>query len=98
MDPEIGPVVARLSGVRFRAGGHSFEQDERYVLARVGNDVVGVSRPGDPEATAVAGHRWWSLEELMASKEIIYPRALTTVLGRLLLTGPPDTAWELTDA
>lgn len=97
-DVEIGPVVARLAGVRFRFGGRIFEQDEWHLLGRVADGQVVDGRAEDAEAAAVAAHRWWSLDDLRASNEIIYPRALIIVLERLLLTAPPDTAWELTHA
>jgi 8-oxo-dGTP pyrophosphatase MutT (NUDIX family) len=96
-DVEIGPVVARLAGVRFQFDGHTFEQDEWHLLARVADDHVGDGNAEDAEAFAVAAHRWWSLDDLTRSNEIIYPRALVIVLERLLVSGPPDTAWELTD-
>lgn len=96
-DVEIGPVVSRLAEVRFQFGGQSFEQDEWHLLARVADDLVGESVAGDAEAPAVAAHRWWSIDDLVRSKEAIYPRALVTVVERLLRSGAPDTPWHLTD-
>jgi len=97
-DVEFGPIVAHLVGVRFQFGGRAFAQDEWHLLARAADDHVGKSRAEDVEAAAVAARRWWSLDDLAGSNEIIYPRELVTVLERLLLMGPPEVAWELTDA
>ena len=71
-------------------GGRTFQQDEWHPLAQVGD-----SRAGDVEAAAVRAHRWWSLDDLAGSDEIIYPRELPTMLRRLLSTGPPEASWDL---
>ena len=94
-DVDIGPVIARLADVRFQFGGRTFKQDEWHLLAHVRRDQVGDSRAGDVEAAAVRAHRWWSLDDLAGSDEIIYPRELPTMLRRLLSTGPPEASWDL---
>lgn len=70
-DVEIGPVVARLSGVRFQFGGRTFEQDEWHPLAWAADDQVGDGRADDAVAAAVLAHRWWSLDDLPGSNETV---------------------------
>lgn len=93
---EIGPVVLERRGVRFRFGGRDFEQDEWHVFGRL-LDGGGVITGGgdDLEATAVAAHRWWTLGDLAASSEVVYPLGLAATVGRLLREGPPSVPWDL---
>jgi len=77
--------------------GRQFEQDEWHVLGRVVDSQIGTGRASDIEHASVAAHRWWSLAELADSRDLVYPRELTSVLGTLPDSGPPPEPWEFVD-
>jgi ADP-ribose pyrophosphatase YjhB (NUDIX family) len=87
--PPIGPCVWTRTA-RFAFRGIWLEQSERWFLVRVTSD-------GAPDVDdlpladlATEGARWWSLDELLTSAEILAPRALPQHLATLLRDGPPD--------
>lgn len=79
LEIQIGPVVLRRRA-RFTYRGRHFDQYEWHFVARVERPARPVSRRGDSEADAVAAHRWWSLSDLEASAETIFPEGLADVL------------------
>jgi 8-oxo-dGTP pyrophosphatase MutT (NUDIX family) len=94
-DAEIGPVVLERRGVRFRFAGRDYEQDEWLVFGRLPEGGVITGGSDDLEAHAVAAHRWWTLADLAATADLIYPEGLVTIVGRLLREGPPPVLWEV---
>jgi 8-oxo-dGTP pyrophosphatase MutT (NUDIX family) len=82
LETEIGPLVLRRRA-RFAYRGRFFDQDEWHFVARVDRPANLVSRQGDNEAAAIAAHRWWSLSDLEATHETIFPEGLVDVLRRL---------------
>ncbi len=74
---------------RFDLQGTARIQLERFFLARApGEDLPGgVARHHAIEG--ISAVRWWSVEELAAPAEEIYPRRLAELLRRLLAEGPP---------
>ncbi len=82
----LGPVIGERPGVSFTFRGRRIVQDEWYVAGRVPSPHVGTGRHGDGEALAVAAHRWWALDELIATGEQVFPPAL----GELVRTA---AAW-----
>jgi 8-oxo-dGTP pyrophosphatase MutT (NUDIX family) len=74
--------------VVFPFRGVWLDQSERWFLARVaGLDADGA--PLDDPATDAA--RWWTLEELATSDDVLAPATLGAELARLLAEGPPAT-------
>jgi len=87
-DVEIGPPVwTRASDFAFE--GERFRQDETFFLARVPAWEVDTSGFTDLEQRAVLWHRWWTVDELTATTETLYPSSLARHLGDLLRDGPP---------
>lgn len=87
LDATLGPWVwSRTATFRFR--GIWLVQHERWFLVRSARlDVATI--PLDDLATA--GARWWSLDELRTTDEVLAPRALPEHLAGLLEHGaPPD--------
>ena len=80
----------RPSAEVFRFGGRDFEQDEWHVLGRLPAGGAIVSGSDDLESEAVDAHRWWTLDDLMTSSEVVHPLGLAVTVGRLLREGPPD--------
>ena len=89
-DVTLGPIVVRVTGVRFSFRGRRYEQDETHVIGRLDGGMVGEGLD-DMERAAVAGHRWWSSEELMETSERVYPTGLGRIVADLIRSGPPST-------
>jgi len=86
IDAPLGPWVWSRS-VTFTFRGIWLHQTERWFLARVaGLDAEAV--PLDDLATE--GARWWSVDELAATDEVLAPTSIAVQLRRLLSVGPPD--------
>lgn len=86
---DLGPVLWRRT-CSFPFDGRRWDQDEWYFLARTAQTET---RPGgltELERRSVAGLRWWTSAELLASRETVYPTKLAGLLRTLLDEGPPD--------
>lgn len=79
---ELGePVHGRVASFRF-AGGR-YRQTEDFFLLRVDAHDVDTSGFSALEVSAVLGHRWWTLEELRTTSEVVYPADLPDLLDRV---------------
>ncbi|MDH6129178.1 NUDIX domain-containing protein [Kitasatospora sp. GP82] len=102
-DVELGPVVA-CDTVAFSFQGQHYEQDQSFYLARVGESgAAGGRGAGDGKGDAelplpvceaeehaqLLTARWWTVAELRATEETIYPDAVADLVERLLRDGPP---------
>jgi 8-oxo-dGTP pyrophosphatase MutT (NUDIX family) len=70
----------------------AFLQHERYHLMLIEAPFEPAPRVHDEGLT---GHRWWPLEELRSTREIVVPRKLGILLDTVLREGPPATAFEV---
>lgn len=86
---ELGPLVARRSSA-FSFDGRSFDQDEWYFLARTETTALDASGQTELERRTVDELRWWTLPELLATTETVYPEGLGPLLASLLSAGSPD--------
>lgn len=91
---EIGAALWRNHRY-FRQGGEVFSQDEVFHLARTSPFRVDLSGLEESERTTHAGHRWWTVEELEATAEKLYPHDLARLVRLLLEEGPPPAVVEL---
>jgi 8-oxo-dGTP diphosphatase len=62
---------------------------ERFFLGRTKRTEIDTSGLDERERSWTLGHRWWSAEEIAASKERFEPLDLGTQLQALLKDGPP---------
>jgi 8-oxo-dGTP pyrophosphatase MutT (NUDIX family) len=76
------PVHARTASFRF--AGARYRQTEDFFLLRVDRHDVDTTGFEELEASAVLGHRWWSLSELRETDERVYPAELPELLARLV--------------
>ena len=67
----------------FSFGGLVIDQDQRFFLLRVDSHDVDTSGFGEIEVASIEEHRWWSLHDLAATGETLYPLDLVDVLTRL---------------
>ena len=58
-----------------------------------------IEAPFDPAPRVhdegLTGHRWWPLDELLSTREIVAPRQLGALLEALLRDGQPANAIEV---
>src|SRR5579864_8831376 len=69
---DLGPVVLRRR-FHWTFGGTVYDQEETYFLVRTPHFEPLTSGWSDLEREAVIGHRWWSIEHLRATEEIVFP-------------------------
>jgi len=78
----VGDVVHRRL-TEFSFGGTAYRQSEDYFLLRTAAFTATPTAHSDLEMMAVLGTRWWSRDELRATREQVYPEELLDVLDRL---------------
>lgn len=81
-DLELGPCVyEREKTLVFEDGAVLFR--ERIFLARAASDAVSLDGHTDLERDVYRGHHWWSLAELEATDEVIYPEGFVEIVRPL---------------
>ncbi|MFF3764857.1 NUDIX hydrolase [Streptomyces sp. NPDC001922] len=86
----LGPLLWRRS-CSFPFDGRRWDQNEWYYLARTVRTRTDTGGHTDLERRSVRGLRWWTSEELSATRETVYPTRLAELLRTLLVEGPPST-------
>jgi 8-oxo-dGTP pyrophosphatase MutT (NUDIX family) len=93
-DLNLGPRLwTRLAHFTFE--GVEFEQREWFFLARTAQRTVDTSGFVDYEQRSMTEHRWWSVDELRRTNEVVWPRDLASLLWTLLTAGPPGAVIEI---
>ena len=88
-DAAVGPVIwTRRES--FLWEGRIIDQSERFVMVRAAYFEPS-PRFSAAELRAEGLHevRWWTIDELEATDEVVYPTRLAHFLRRLLAEGPP---------
>jgi 8-oxo-dGTP pyrophosphatase MutT (NUDIX family) len=80
---ELGAPVAETSGYAELDGAEGYFEDH-YFHYRVSAHDAGTSGPQAGEAAHHAGHRWWPLPDLAATKETVYPFHLAPLTADLV--------------
>jgi 8-oxo-dGTP pyrophosphatase MutT (NUDIX family) len=80
-DPGPAIMVRRFS---WEFEGSVYDQEETYFLVRTGEFEPVPAGWTDTERATMAGHRWWSIEELRTTNETVYPEGLADLLRQLL--------------
>lgn len=65
--------------------GTSYDQEETYFLVRVPGNALLSDRWTETERATVVGYRWWRVDELRRTTEVVYPQDLADVIDRHLL-------------
>lgn len=95
---EIGPCVW-TQHARFRFAGWKFDQHEHVHVAWTDRIDLSTISPGGLEAfeaMAFRGHRWWGLDDLLASDDAVLPRRLREFLPDLVAGRLPSTPLDIT--
>ncbi|HEY5076728.1 MAG TPA: NUDIX hydrolase [Acidimicrobiia bacterium] len=83
---ELGPVVFRRTAV-FDFEGVRYRQREHFFCVRSRRFAIDDSDWTAVERRSVLGHRWWTLGELVATRETVHPEQLASILGDLVSHG-----------
>ncbi len=96
VDPQaVGrPVWLREAIFRFTA--EWYLQREKFFVLRVPSHRVDTSGFTPLETSSVLGHRWWTLDELASTSDVVYPTCLASELSELLAHGLPAEPYEIT--
>ena len=78
----LSEMVAFDSG-QWRVGGRSHSTRNSYFFARVATSSVDLSGQDDRERADLLEYRWWTVGELRASHDLIFPVGLADLLSRL---------------
>ena len=78
-----GPEVAKRTAVFTTIEDEDVESDERYFLIRVPVGPIDTSGHTELERRVMTVHRWWQLDELRASDEIIFPNDIADMIVKL---------------
>jgi 8-oxo-dGTP pyrophosphatase MutT (NUDIX family) len=101
MDEEVGLTGLPLLGevARRTALNDVFTRaalcHERYFLVRAASDAFNTARLAETDQDEVLDVRWWSLDQLSASSEVLIPAAILPLARRLIRDGVPETPVDL---
>ncbi|MFC5906830.1 NUDIX hydrolase [Streptacidiphilus monticola] len=84
----IGPLVARRSSA-FSFDGRHYDQDEWFFLAWTPTTETDASGQTELELRSTDELRWWTVRDLLATEETVYPGGLGALLDQVLRHGPP---------
>jgi 8-oxo-dGTP pyrophosphatase MutT (NUDIX family) len=89
---DLGPHLATRTKDH-QVAGRDVRQAEQYYLARVRPEIVHPQSAANPDN--IQEWRWWSLAELTATSQTVYPAELTGLLRDILASGPPSAPLTL---
>lgn len=76
----VGPQIGERTFVLQLPNGEYVEAEERFFLVRVNDTTISDSGRTKAEADVMADHGWWSLHDLQAATETIFPEDLMEIL------------------
>ncbi|GGJ76776.1 DNA mismatch repair protein MutT [Pilimelia anulata] len=79
----LGAPVHRET-VRFRFDGRAFCQEQDFFLLRTPPLAVVTAGFDEVERRSIDAHRWWPLDELAATTDVVYPEGLAGLVSRVL--------------
>lgn len=86
----LGPEIWRGRPWNAVLDGICHEVRQRYFVVRAPAFEVDTSGFEPLEASAITGHRWWTVAELTATTDLLRPAGLPDLLVTLLSEGPPS--------
>ncbi|TKA06422.1 NUDIX domain-containing protein [Actinacidiphila oryziradicis] len=86
-DVDLGPQIAERSQHHL-VGGRPAHQVERYYLARIDPAAVDPARATQPDG--IRARRWWTLADLQATRQTVYPVGLADLIAGVLDRGVPQ--------
>jgi ADP-ribose pyrophosphatase YjhB (NUDIX family) len=89
---DLGPHLATRAKDH-QVAGRDVRQAEQYYLARVRPENVHPQSAASPDN--IQEWRWWSLAELTATSQTVYPAELTELVRGIIASGPPPAPHTL---
>lgn len=86
---DLGPVVLHRVA-EFSFEGQDHRQTEDFYFCRVDSDVVVTSGWTELERRSMTEHRWWTVDELERTSDVVHPEQLAALLAGLLGPGPAE--------
>jgi 8-oxo-dGTP pyrophosphatase MutT (NUDIX family) len=88
-DFEIGPQVWYRTH-QLHWAGQDIEQSEKFYLIKTSKfEPKPMLELNEHEKAAFEGFKWWSVDELLTSREVFAPKMLPTLLKELVTAGAP---------
>ena len=84
LEADVGAEVGRREAVFSLSDGERVIADERYFPVRVIDTAISTAGHSKLEAAVIAGHRWWGLEELEQTQELVYPQDIVDLVRSAL--------------
>lgn len=81
LDCDVGPEVARRRVSFLTPQGETVDADERYFLVRCDGTIDHHANPDLLEREFVRQARFWSLDEIAASSETIFPENIAEMIA-----------------
>ena len=75
--------------------GVDYWKEDAFYFLRVSEWAVSAADLTPLEREQLTGHRWWSVDELVGTAEIVFPRGLAALLARLIAGDYPRQPVEL---
>jgi 8-oxo-dGTP pyrophosphatase MutT (NUDIX family) len=85
----LGPEIWRGRPWTAVWNGVEYEVWQRYFLVRAPVFEIDTAGFEEVESSSITGHRWWSLAELTATRDLLRPAGLAELVRKLLTEGPP---------
>ena len=92
----VGSIVATRTA-EFEFDERDYQQSESFFAIEVDEFVPHALGWDAIERRALLDHRWWTVDELRSTAEVIYPRELADVVAAVL-DGPVESPIRLTGA
>jgi 8-oxo-dGTP pyrophosphatase MutT (NUDIX family) len=90
----VGPCVGRRETPLLLFREPRFVR-ERYFVVRLPSEKIDTARLAETESDPVLDVRWWPLDALETTREVIEPPALVRLAGLILAGAPPSAPCDL---
>jgi 8-oxo-dGTP pyrophosphatase MutT (NUDIX family) len=95
-EADLGPAVATRAGIwRTDRSGRLVFGADTFFLVRVAHSAVNTDGHEELERSIITGLRWWTDDELRATREHISPPGVADLVASLLADGVPAGPFRL---
>jgi 8-oxo-dGTP pyrophosphatase MutT (NUDIX family) len=95
-EADLGPVVATRGGIwRSDRSGRIVFGADTFFLVGVAHSAVSTDGHEELERSIITGHRWWTVDELRATREYVSPPGIGDLVASLLADGVPARPFRL---
>ncbi|MEO1193164.1 MAG: NUDIX domain-containing protein [Pseudomonadota bacterium] len=81
----VGDQVHQRMTTFSTPSGECVEADERYFVVRVDDEAVDTSGQNYLETIHMKRHRWWSIDDLKATSDAVFPEELVDLMKQIIL-------------